>query len=142
MADIRNFNAATTVYLKESTAFLKDKMEKTGVEYNTDIENLKLPFQDETLSYAFTQLITQLLQYEKSLGFLQENTNEFDRQTAIQLDLAFNEEADNRIRNKTLNEIVENIESLVEEKNGMIQLTIEIEKTIKQLEIKLSTFFN
>lgn len=142
VADIRKFVAATTVYYSESTAFLKSMMEKTGMEYNTDIENIKLPFQDETLRYAFSHLITLLLQYEQSSGFLAGKLAEFDQHTARQLSAVFDREESDKYRHQVINEIVENIESLVEEKNILIKLTMDIEQTIKQVEIRLSAYFN
>jgi len=142
VADLRKFIAATEVYFRESTTFLKDMMAKSGVEYSPDIENLRLPFQDESLSYAFTKLTTQLLEYEKAYLFLDGRIGEFDQQTANQLSEVFNKEESNVSRNRVINEIVENLESLEEEKQIIIGQTIEIEKTIKHLETRLSAYFN
>lgn len=142
VAEIRKFTRITEVYYTESTSFLKRMMEKTGIEYNTDIENLRFPFQDETLSYAFTQLISHLLQYEKSAVFLTRHLDEFDQQTARQLASVFDSEEHALMRNKVILEIAENIESLHEEKNQIIQMTTAIEKTIRELELRLSAYFN
>ncbi len=142
VADLKNFISATEVYYSESTSYLKDMMEKSGVEYNSDIENLRLPFQDEQLSYAFTKLITQLLEYEKSYTFLNEKIGEFDQYTAKQLAGVFDKEESSQARNKVINEVVENLENLVEEKQNIVQQTIGIEQTIKQLETRLSAYFN
>jgi hypothetical protein len=142
VADLKNFIAATEIYFKESSALLKDMMEKSGVEYNPDIENLRLPFQDEQLSYAFTNLITQLLEYEKSYSFFNGKIGEFDRHTARHLSEVFDKEESSQARNQVINEIVENLEILVEEKQNIVRQTVEIEQTIKQLETRLSTYFN
>lgn len=142
VADIRKFTEVTAIYFQESTSFLKSMMSKAGVEYNPDIENLRLPFQDEALSYAITHLITQLLQYEKSADYIRLKLSEFDQRTAKQLASVFNREESDGTRNKVILEVVEGIEELSEEKHNLIELTKDIEKTIQLLETRLSAFFN
>lgn|GEM_PF-5460108 len=142
VADLRKFVTATDVYFSESTSFLKNMMEKTGVEYNTDIENLRLPFHDEDLGYTFTKLISLLMEYQRSQDFLKQHLAEFDVQTARQLAAVFEKEESSQTRNKVINEVVENLESLVEEKQVMIEQTREIEVNIKRLETRLSAYFN
>ena len=142
IADIRNFVSATSVYYRESTGFLKNMMTKAGIEYSTDLENLRLPFQDETLSYAFTQLITQLMQYEQASSYLNLKFNEFDQETSRQFAQVFSREESDEVRKKTLLDAVDGIEELTGERQNLIALTVEIEKTIKLLESRLSALFN
>ncbi len=142
IADIRNFVSATSVYYRESTGFLKTMMTKAGIEYSTDLENLRLPFQDEALSYAFTQLITQLMQYEQSSSYLNRKLDEFDLETSRQFAQVFSRDDSDEVRKKTLLDAVDGIEELTGERQNLIALTVEIEKTIKLLEIWLSALFN